>query len=295
MIAGRVTDILTGNGIGGATLSIPGVSPVTTAGDGAWQVELPPPAGNRVQATVAMPGFLTRETYVAWSTTGRQDVAIDLLPERSPFSLDFYRQMARNALEGDALEPLRRWTADPKFYINTHNPRTGFPLKPSEVEALVQNVRDAVSQVTGGVLNAAEIETGAFPRQPRFGYINIEIVYEPEGEFCGEAFVGANPGEITLNYERCASSCGGLALGPELVAHEVGHALGFWHVGEGVMQAGEFMNCPTVNFTERERLHGNVAYRRPSGNLDVDKDPAGFAALTGPGAAPFIRCGRKRP
>jgi hypothetical protein len=59
------------------------------------------------------------------------------------------------------------------------------------------------------------------------------------------------------------------------------------------MQATDFVNCPTVAFTEMERLHGSIAYRRPSGNLDVDRDPQSFTALMPPGGAPLIRCARK--
>src|SRR5690606_26309492 len=129
-----------------------------------------------------------------------------------PFSLDFYRQLVRNAHEApEELQPLRRWDANPNFYINTFNPRTGQPIEQAELDTIVRALHDSVPQLTGGRLTVGTVEAAPAERAPRLGYININIVYDPGRNFCGEAFVGANPGEIWLNYDGC-SSCGGLKL-----------------------------------------------------------------------------------
>ena len=292
-IAGRITDILSGSGVPGASVAIAGAPTVQTGSDGSWRVDVPPPSTERLLTKVTATGFQVRETYVTWTNSARQDVGIDLLPERAPFSLPFYRELVRNRMESPAsLEPVRRWTTNPNIYLRTLNPKTNQPLSPSEVDSLLQSVREGVSQITGGLLSVGSVESGIAARPERAGTINISIVYEPDGEFCGTSYVGANPGSVEFNYGLCARECGGRDLGPELIAHEIGHAVGFWHVSEGVMQAEGFVNCGTINFTAAERLHGSIAYRRPSGNLDIDKDPQSFSALTAPGSAPLVQCRR---
>jgi hypothetical protein len=293
-IAGRITDVVTGDGVAGATVVVGSAQSVTTGADGSWRVDVGPPSGDRLLTRIDAGVYQRRETYVTWTNSARQNVAIDLLPDQAPFSLDFYRELVRDGLESPtALEPVRRWTTNPNIYLRTVNPKTGAPLSTAEVDTLLQNVRDAITQVSGGLLNVGTVESGTAARPERVGTINIEIEFEPDEDYCGTAFVGANPGAVAFNYGRCASQCGGNPLGPELIAHEIGHAIGFWHVSSGVMQAEDFVDCGTINFTQTERLHGSIAYRRPSGNLDIDRDPSSFSALAAPGGSSFIRCRRR--
>ena len=64
--------------------------------------------------------------------------------------------------------------------------------------------------------------------------------------------------------------------------HEVGHALGFFHVGDRNSLMFPFIagDCPAGALSAAESFHAGIAYSRPRGNTDPDHDPASGAALT---------------
>jgi hypothetical protein len=287
-ISGIVVDTLTGAPVAGASLAFAGATTVTTSADGRWEID----ATGGFSRTVAITaqGFLGRETAVRVDAAGRADVRLDVIAERAPFRLDFYRQFARNALDApDELRSIRRWTQPPNFYVDVTNPRSGDRLTPSEVALIEHTIRTAVPQLTGGAFQGGMIETGQGPLKGLSGYISVSFVYEPSEDFCGWAYVGANPGEIVMNYERCRSTCGGFA--PETLAHEIGHALGFFHTsGQGIMHPDRTRRCDNLDFSPAERAHAGIVYARPNGNRDVDQDPGSFSAAESGAPATLIKC-----
>lgn len=210
--------------------------------------------------TVTADGFLTRQTSVSTATP-----TVDLIREAAPFDLTFYRQMVRGALDGP-LQPIRRLTSSPSIYLQTAG------LTPANVAALEAAARAVVPALTGGALSVAVWEIGEAARSPQAGWIVVDIVADDAQ--CGRSFIGLPAGHVWLNaVPRCAFN--GYRIDPPLFAHELGHALGFSHVGT----SGHLMH-PRETFTERtstepsaiERHHAAIAYRRHVGNRDLDSD-----------------------
>ncbi len=280
-ISGIVSDAVTGAPIANASLAVASLPAATTDGSGRWQLQGDgaSPGSTSLQATITAPGFYERQTRIEWRTGGRTDVALTLFPDHGPFSLDFFRMLARNGYdEPETLEPVHRWASNPNFYLNAFNPKTQQKLGPDDIQMIEQTIRAVIPQVTGGQLTVGEFEVGVTPHGARAGVVNISIIYEPDSDSCGTALVGANPGRITLNYEACQASWCRDSISPNVVAHEAGHAMGLWHVPEGVMTP--FLeDCRGITFSEQEQLHARMAYLRPNGNRDVDMDPTSFQAL----------------
>ena len=278
-VQGVVTDAMSGAPVPGATLKLADRPEVSTDATGAWQFTGSGTIQTSQSLTIDAAGYFTRSTGMRWDTPGRTNVAFSLIPNRSPFSLSLYRDLVRNAFDApQQSEPLRRWTTNPNFYINTFNPKTGGPLEPAELQMVMNAIRGAVPQATGGTLTVGTIESGATARAMATGWINVEFTYEPTADYCGLALVGRNPGRITINYDACARSCGSAKVTPEAVVHEVGHAMGFWHTrADGIMNPF-VKRCTVTTFTAEEQLHMRIAYQRPPGNLDVDQDPSTFFA-----------------
>jgi hypothetical protein len=281
MLRGTVKDISTGAPVAGAMVSVLiGQTPtvLTTDSSGAWEFSRTGATPTGIPVDVTAGGFISRQTHLRWEAGTRDGIEIGLIRDAAPFSMQYYRELVRDAYTDPAAElrNLRRWATPPDFYIDTRNPRSGGTISSQELERLIILIREAVPQMTGGRFQAGSIESGPEARAPRVGYINVSFFHEPEGERCGWALVGANPGEIELNYgvDICGSRCG--AFPWRTVSHEVGHALGFYHVADGrVMNVDWFdRDCDRTTFSAAEQYHASIAYSRPNGNRDPDVDPS---------------------
>lgn len=128
-----------------------------------------------------------------------------------------------------------------------------------------------VRQFTGGRIGVAQLETGADTRA--LAAITVNIRPDPGSDACG---------------------CGSYKIRARTIAHEVGHALGVWHIAgsRGVM-TGSAAGCPPAEYSPEELHHGAIAYQRAVGNLDPDADPQTTAAQQLRGAtvdSPVISC-----
>lgn len=210
-------------------------------------------AGSHV--TVSAPGYLTRDT---------RNGDVDLIPEAAPFSLAFYRQLVRNGYEAPgSLEPLRRLTVAPSIYLQTAG------LSAATIASLKDYARQAVYDFSGRTMAVVTIEEGAELRPDRAGWITVEIMSGTAGATCGDAFVGQSAGHIRLFAVGCNRPV------PHVLAHEIGHAMGFYH-DEGstnLMSATRPISHDGLA-SSIERFHAAIAYKRGPGNRDVDVDGA---------------------
>lgn len=183
---------------------------------------------------------------------------VDLIPETG-IDLAFYRQLVRGALDG-RMDPVRRWTESPRIYLQ----RTG--LSAGTIAALEQTARAVIPAWTGERLTLAGWETGDAPRPEAAGWIVVSTLDDP-APYCGQTTVGG--GAITLNTKPNCVEAGYAATN---FAHELGHALGFWHVD----RADAVMHAPAPRGVTgpslAERAHAAIAYARAPGNRDVDVD-----------------------
>jgi hypothetical protein len=187
---------------------------------------------------------------------------VDLIPTAG-FDLEFYRQFARGSLDG-SLQPLHVLRESPSFYMEVE----GAKGLSAQIAAQLQSVaRRLVPELTGGRLRVVRWETGTVPRSPQAGWIMIER-QDQQDRICGRALVGASAGQIFLDGNR-------LCRVDAVFAHELGHALGFWHVNlEGSLMFPQQRDSNVADApTERERRHAAIAYSRSAGNRDVDVDP----------------------
>lgn len=297
-LVGRVSALQDAAAVEGAEVSGAGQTTLTQA-DGAFLLEgTEAPLGSFYPLEITRPGFLTRQVFVQWSEGPRGPFELTMIRDAQPFSAAFYRQFVRNATEApQALDRTRRWAwGPPNFYVKTST-GLGALISNADRDLIIRLVRELVPVLTGGVYAAGRIESGPEDRN-ELNWITIEVAHIDE-PVCGRAYVGTNPGRIWINRNQgqCYSgSCAtGEAIRAETVAHELAHALGFFHTdgATDIMNSHRAVrNCDSTEFSANERYHAWVAYQRPRDNRDPDRDPQEQMLLRGGSGAggPLVTC-----
>src|SRR5262245_32279612 len=206
--SGQIVALGTTHGIGGATLT-PGwsLAAVTADPQGNYSIgDVANPPSTPYPVTVSAAGMINHDVWITWARGARTGVNLDMIRNAAPFNMEFYRQFARDTFDNDqgAPFPLLRWTTAPSFYVRTVD-QNGRAIEPEVLAVTLDALTRGVRSYTGGRYSPAAIETGTEVRPQAAGWINVDIRRDPgERQVCGQAFVGANPGQITLNDDVCS-------------------------------------------------------------------------------------------
>jgi hypothetical protein len=279
-VSGRITS-QSGAPIPGAVVTPVGEAAILTDASGNYTLSgVGQPSDNPYSLQVTGNGYLRRQIWVLWQQAARTNVNVDLISLAAPFSLPFYRELARDAMdEPGALQPLSLWPGgNPKVYVRTVD-QNGEPVDPLVLSSVYNVIGETVSDWTDGRLSVQTLQHGTETRQRQDGWLIVNFVRHATGDICGQAFVGALDGQIELVDGAC--TCGTSTMPKQVVAHEVGHAMGFFHVSDrgSLMYPQASRNCTNINLSSAERVHSKVAWTRKPGNLDPDLDPAGAIPL----------------
>ena len=179
------------------------------------------------------------------------------------FNATFWSQLIYNAFAKPRDLSGRRSrvmpTTSPNVYIRTTN------VERADLAYMRRTIPGIVSAVTGHPY-VGRVEHGPDDRQAR-GWITIRVVTADEvpeaweSVSCGYAYVGADPGSVWIAPWE-SPGCDE-AYPARMLAHELGHALGLFHVpdDDAVMKQYAW----TVAFSDAERHHAQLAYARGRG------------------------------
>jgi hypothetical protein len=277
-ISGRVAATNGGQALTGVSVAFNGQQSITGA-EGGFSYQTPP-----VVSLLSMTGagILSRALVVNASTS--RDLSVDAIALSGGFDLDFYRKFVRNGYEEPAaLQPLRRWTQTPSFYLKTVD-EAGAPLTDATLAMIETVLKDGVPRWTSGALGTPVIERGTGTRVGQSGWITVKFPFPGDPNYCGHAQVGVDGGWIELETHGNGSACrtASSLIAPRTIRHELGHALGFYHTGDSrdVMSGTAwYLSQGDDGPAARELYHAALAYKRPVGNRDPDNDPTSAVAL----------------
>jgi len=228
----------------------------------------------------------------------RENVTLDMISLEPPFSLEFYRQFARNSLERPSgYAHTNPWPLDPSFYIRTVTYDSGEVVPDDVIQGVRRVIEASVPELSGGRRKAAEFRIGPGVMPAAVGWVEVSFAREVGPDRVGEATLGFAEGGrfIHLRYygdpalsnpRRCEDAA------VRIAEHEVAHTMGFFHTSQtsaDFQSAGN--GCSGFGRSARAVYHAAIMYSRPRHNLDPDRDPSNFVVPASTREPVVIRCG----
>ena len=255
--------------------------------------------------TITISGEEVFQRGVVLDAAEGRSVVLDAIERESAFNLDFYRELARGGhpTEGNMF-PIQRWTgqAPPTIYIDMNASETDAGQIDSDMLKRTHEVIARMIPVLSGdryagtsiqIRSFASYSFDAVPDNSivisfddslyRQGALGVTFT---EPNFTAQATTSLRKAWIFLLHNEHYYQQGGIGY-EELAAHELGHSFGYRHTSllPSVMKKnGAYGNL----FSEHDRLHMRVMYKRPFGNLDVDTDALPDATLRNLISAPYV-------
>ena len=273
-LSGEIVTTLAGTPVAGATVIANDLRAVTDAA-GRFELRRDSAPVTPLTLRVETQGYLTRETRVTHPRSAA--LRIDQIRDAAPFDLPLYRALVHGSEHTPDLWANARWSMPATFYLQLSDD-TGRRVEP-EVVALVKSELSAAWSAWTGGKYAAVIQEGEAERADAAGLVRVLFARKREGLVCGMATVGGNSGWMRFYLDGC--DCGSRKVDPAVVWHEVGHTAGFGHT------SGRYLMSPRLDelcnrraeVTDAELHHARIAYERPRGNMDPDRDPASFSMI----------------
>lgn len=156
-------------------------------------------------------------------------ITVSACPDAVPgLEIGFYRQIGCNAYDLP-LQSVRRWNVAPKLYIRTVD-EAGAAIDAVTLD-IVQNAMVASAPtLTAGRVQLA-VERGTDTRENVSGWVTVKWPTAGLTGLCGRSDVGRDGGTIELNAVSATCGCNASKIRPSAAAHELGHALGYFHTG----------------------------------------------------------------
>jgi hypothetical protein len=282
-MGGRVVATQSGKPVSGASVTFTqsGVATAVTDVDGRFVFD--GAESGYLALRITAPGFIERNTHLT-VTAPVGDLSLDIIQNTPPFSLAFYRQLARASLGTAAgTATLNPWQQAPSFYIQSRTDDTGIRVPDDVIEGIRRVVLASVPELSAGRWTVPAFESGEAFRPVEDGWVIVQFFQNSHlgPEALGRATIGGPKGriELILNAQTLGSRPNCASAMASLVEHEMVHVMGFFHT-DNVLEDFHGPGCTGAGRPERVLHHAQIAYSRLPGNRDIDVDRLSIAGLT---------------